>query len=399
MPHALSRRDLLKTAGVAALPASAASRARIRGANDRLNLGVVGCGNRGYYIMTEFQKFPNVRVTAVCDVFGEKAERAAHDAPGAVQLGDHRRLIERKDVDMVLVTTPDHWHAAVSIDAMNAGKDVYVEKPLMFRREEGPAIVRAAQRTQRICQVGLQQRSGELFLKAKREIFDTGLLGHVSMVRTVWHYGAPYDLGDAHEPKPATLDWARFLGQIPWREWSPHQYHNYRLYLDFGGACITDLFTHWIDVVHMLLGQDRPRSVTAGGGIFVARDDRTAPDTANVLAEYDGFNVTFESASLPGMPLEHAMFLGTEGKLWMSRQRYEYTAKEDGAKPVAFQPPDDMVPSHIGNFLDSVRSRREPNCPAHTGERAAQVCLMAREAYIQRRRILNDEETVFSSGS
>jgi predicted dehydrogenase len=378
----MHRRDLLKTA----LLAPAASYGSILGANDRINLGVVGCGNRGTYVMGELQKFPEIRVSAVCDVFGEKTDRAAQSAPGAAGFADHRRLVERRDVDAVLVATPDHWHAAIAIDAMNAGKDVYVEKPLTYRREEGAAIIHAAEANRRICQVGLQQRSGELFLKAKREIVDAGLLGQVSMVRTAWHCGPPYDLGDPNEPKPASLDWDRFLGQAPWRPWNPHQYHHYRLFLDFGGAAMTDLFTHWIDVVHMLLGQDTPRSVAAMGGIFVAKDDRTAPDTANVVAQYDGFTVTFESASLPGLPMEHAVFHGTKGRLWMTRQLYEFTSNEPDAKPVAYEPPDKMVESHIRNFLDCCRSRRRPNCEPYHGDRASQVCLRATEAYRQNSR-------------
>ena len=384
MPVSDDRRTFLKNAAASALFAPAASYARILGANDRINLAVVGCGNRGTYMMGMFQQCPEIKVTAVCDVFGEKTDRAAQAAPGALKSGDHRNVVTRRDVDAVLVTTPDHWHAQVAIDAMNAGKDVYVEKPLTFRREEGPAVVHAAQTNERICQVGMQQRSGELFLHAKREIIDSGLLGNVTMVRTVWHYGAPYDLGDPKEPKPPSLDWTRFLGQVPWRPWNPHQYHHYRLFLDFGGACLTDLFTHWIDVVHMLLGHDSPRSVATVGGIFVARDGRTAPDTANVVAEYNGFTVTFESASLPGMPIEHSIFSGTKGQLWLSRQRYEFTPNEPGAKPVVFEPQDKMVESHIRNFLDCCRSRKAPNCDATHGDRAARVCLLATEAYVRK---------------
>ena len=384
MDSSFSRRDLLKAAAGSALFAPAASYARIPGANDRINLAVVGCGNRGYYLMTMFQKLPDVRIAAVCDVFGEKTDRAAQSAEGALKTGDHRNIIDRRDIDAVVVATPDHWHAQISIDAMKGGKDVYVEKPLIFRQEEGPAIIHAARSTKRICQVGLQQRSGELFLRAKREIIDAGLLGNVSMVRTVWHYSAPFDLGDPAEPQPNSLDWSRFLGQVPWRPWNPHQYHHYRLFLDFGGAAMTDLFTHWIDVVHMLLGQDTPRSVAAVGGIFVAKDDRTAPDTANIVVEYDGFTVTFESASLPGMPGEHIVFSGTKGQLWLSRTRYEFTPKEDGAKPVTFHAEDTLVDDHIRNFLECCRSRNAPNCEPYHGDRSGRVCLLATQAYAQK---------------
>ncbi len=381
------RRDFLKAAAASAFLAPAASYSRILGANDRIQLALVGCGNRGLYMMQTFQKFPEVHVTAVCDVFGEKSERAVQSAPGAVKFADHRPVMDRKDVDAVLIATPDHWHVPVSIDAMSAGKDIYVEKPMMYKLAEGPATIRAARENRRICQVGMQQRSGELFLRAKREIIDAGLLGKVTAVRPVWHYGPPYDLGDPKEAKPASLDWDRFLGQVPWRPWNPHQYHHYRLFLDFGGAAMTDLFTHWIDVVHMLLGQDSPKSISAMGGVFIAKDDRTAPDTANVLVQYDGFTVTFESASLAGMPDEHIILLGTNGRLWMSRRRYEFTSNERGAKPLTFDQPDTLVEDHIRNFLECCRSRQAPHCEPYHGDRAARVCLMATQAYVQERQI------------
>ncbi len=379
----IDRRGFLR-AGVAR--ATATSYSRILGANDRIRLAVAGCGNRGYYMMTKFQSFPGVEIAAVCDVFGEKADKARQAAPTAVKVADHRAIFEHP-VDAVLITTPDHWHAPIAIDAMNAGKDVYVEKPLMFRLEEGPAIIAAAVSNRRICQVGLQQRSGDLFVRARQEIFESGLLGTVSSVHAVWHYSAPYDLGDSRERKPDSLDWNRFLGQVRWRPWNPHQYHHYRLFLDFGGAAMTDLFTHWIDVVHMMLGQDAPKRVAAVGGIFVARDDRTAPDTVNVIAEYGGFTVSFQSTSLDGMPGEYLEFSGSNGRLWLSRRRYQFLPKDGNSKPVTFEPPDTLVESHIRNFLECCRTPRNPNCPPQVGERAARVAIMATDSYSKKQQI------------
>jgi len=134
---------------------------------------------------------PGVEIAAVCDVFQQKMRKAGEAAPGAINFADYRKLLSRKDLDAVIIATPDHWHAAMAIDAMNAGKDVYVEKPLTFRPEEGPEIVGAAEANQRICQVGLQRRSATLFRRAKQEIVDAGLLGKVTFVRAVWHSGEP----------------------------------------------------------------------------------------------------------------------------------------------------------------------------------------------------------------
>ncbi|HZT36443.1 MAG TPA: Gfo/Idh/MocA family oxidoreductase [Bryobacteraceae bacterium] len=384
----MNRRDLFRTAGSAVI--SAASYSRVLGANDAVKLGVIGCGNRGLYLMQVFARMPGVRISAVCDVFGQKTARARNAAPGSLMFSDHRALLERGGVDAVLVTTPDHWHAAVSVDAMLAGKDVYVEKPLSFRLEEGARIIETARQMNRICQVGMQQRSGALFLKAKREIIDAKLLGRISLVRTVWHLGEPYDLGPADEPKPADLDWDRFLGPVPWRPWNPHQYHHYRLYLDFGGGCLTDLFTHWIDVVHMFMGQDAPKAVAAGGGIYIAHDDRSAPDTVNVIAQYDGFNVTYESTALPGMPEEHIVFHGSEGTLTINRKAYEFRAKNERAPAIEYRSPGPLDEDHVRNFVECCRSRKAPNCTAYHGDRAARVSLFAKMSYVLNRKIKLD---------
>ena len=156
----------------------------------------------------------------------------------------------------MLIGVPDHWHAAIAIDALNAGKDVYVEKPLTLRIEEGPPIVKAARINNRICQVGMQQRSGKHYLEAKAEYIDTEKLGKITLARTWWH-GNSYHLRKAPDrlaQQPSNLDWAHFLGPLKWRDWDPQQYWNWRAYLDFGGGQVTDLFTHWIDVVHMFMG-------------------------------------------------------------------------------------------------------------------------------------------------
>ena len=163
----LTRRHLLRSAAGAAMTMAASSYSRVRGANDRIGAGVIGCGGRGLYIMELFQHVPAVQAVAACDVYGERIRDAQQKAVGAKGFSDHRALLESKDVDVVIVATPDHWHAAVSIDAMQAGKDVYVEKPMTFRMEEGPQMVKAARLNKRICQAGMQQRSGPHYMQAR----------------------------------------------------------------------------------------------------------------------------------------------------------------------------------------------------------------------------------------
>jgi predicted dehydrogenase len=173
----LTRREGIKAAALTAL-----SYARVLGANDRIQLGLVGCGERGLYVASFFQKNAEVDLRAVCDVYGDRTHKAVAQAAGAQTFGDHRRLLESSGLDAVLIATPDHWHKAIAIDALSAGKDVYVEKPLTRLREEGPEIVRAARVNNRVCQVGMQQRSGEIYLEARDRFVRTGMLGKISHV-------------------------------------------------------------------------------------------------------------------------------------------------------------------------------------------------------------------------
>src|SRR5512134_1022539 len=253
----VDRRQFIQTTA-AATAATALSYSRILGANERVRLGLIGCGSRGVGNMNNFLKLGTVDVTALCDVYGAQIEQARKSATGAKSFADHRQVLDMKDLDAVIVAVPDHWHKAITIDALNAGKDVYVEKPLTLRIDEGPDIVKAARVSGRVCQVGMQQRSGAHYLQAKREYFDTGKLGKITYVRTWWH-GNGFHLRRAPaslQTQPADLDWARFVGPLRWREYDPQQYYNWRAYLDYGGGQITDLFTHWIDVVHMFTGHE-----------------------------------------------------------------------------------------------------------------------------------------------
>lgn len=385
------RRAFLRTAAQAAVVWTASSYSRILGANEKINLGLIGAGERGRGVMNSFIKTGGVNVTAVCDVYAEMIDRAQKSAAGAKGYSDYRKLLEQKDVDAVLIGTPDHWHATNTIDALNAGKDVYVEKPLTRTIEEGPAIVKAARVNERVCQVGLQQRSGAHYIEAKQKYFDTKALGVITLVRTWWH-GNTYHLRKAPASlatQPSNLDWARFLGPVKWREWDPQQFWNWRAYLDFGGGQVTDLFTHWIDVVHMFLGNDIPTSGVAAGGVYHYKDGRTAPDTINVLLEYGGaYTATFEATLAPGVRGAAIEFCGTEGKLWIDRSRYEFLPAGRGAQPVEVKgPPYDMTLDHVKNFLECVKSRKRPNCDVLDGHRSAQASHLGNISYVQKRRL------------
>jgi predicted dehydrogenase len=375
------RRDFLRQ-GAAAL--TALSYSRVLGANERMQLGLIGCGDRGSYDLGNFLKRSDIDAVAICDVYGARMDRAQQKAPQAKRFNDHRKLLELKDLDIALIATPDHWHAPCAIDALNAGKDVFIEKPLTL---------------------GMQQRSGKHYIRAKKEYIDAGRLGKITLVRTWWH-GNGYHLRRAPESlqtKPADLDWTRFLGPVTWRDYDPQQFYNWRAYLDFGGGQVTDLFTHWIDVVHMFMGHDIPKSAGAAGGVYNYKDGRTAPDTINVLLEYpDDYTVSFEATLVPGISGAAIEFCGTKGRLLIDRQHFAFTpagrnpAEEivfaEGVKPgmtmmEAWKAEGSMDLDHVNNFLECVKSRKLPNGDVLIGHRSAQASHLGNIAYVERRRL------------
>src|SRR5687767_1360027 len=216
-----TRRDLFRAGATSAMAMTALSYSRVLGANEAVRLGLVGCGGRGRHVMGVFQKTKTARVTAVCDVYSDRVDQARQTATDAKSFNDHRRLLEHSELDAVLIATPDHWHSITTIDALNSGKDVYVEKPLTLTIEEGPPIVKAARVNNRICQVGMQQRSGQHYIQAREEIFKPGKLGKITLARTWWHgNGAHLQKAPASlAQQPSNLNWARYLGPIKWRDY------------------------------------------------------------------------------------------------------------------------------------------------------------------------------------
>lgn len=382
----MTRRELTKAAGI-----TAAGYSRILGSNERIGLGVIGTGTRGVYVMTLFQKNPEVDIRALCDVYGARIEQARSKAPDARAFVDHRDLLALKDVDAVLIASPDHWHKDHAIDAMTAGKDVYVEKPMCRTRDEAPLMVRAARANQRICQIGVQQRSGPVFQEPLDKFVRAEALGRITQVDAVWPGGVPRPLPKEPVQKPSNLDWIRFLGPVSYRDWVPGQYLTFRAYLDFNGGKMTDLGHHWLDVVHMYLGERAPKSAVFAGGIYYDfRDGRTAPDNCNALFEYDGFSVYFQSPSCEG---EYGLtFRGDKGKLYVSRNRYEFVPAGREGQAVVRTFPGDITTDHVRNFLDCCRSRNRPKGDAAVAAVSILPPLLAVESYLSGRRIRFDPD-------
>jgi predicted dehydrogenase len=388
----LTRRNLI-SAGAAAM--TAASYSRVLGANDAIRLGVIGCGGRGRGVSGIFARNPDVRIVALCDVWAQRVAQAAETlhADSAAKFSDHRRLLDEDQTDAIYIATPDHWHCPIAIDALNSGKDVYCEKPLSLTIDEGPDVVRAARENNKICQTGMQQRSGATFIQARDEYFKTNKLGKITLVRTVWNGNgahlmkAPASMAN----KPSDLDWNRYLGRARWRDWDPQQYWNFRAYLDFGGGQITDLFTHWIDTVHMLIGQDNPISAVAAGGVYHYHDGRTAPDTISVALEYpENWTATFEATLAPGANGAGMTFFGTNGRMEIDRGGFTFTSAERGAQPVKVKATVEQTVEHVRNFLDCVKSRKLPNGDVYVGHRSAQASHLGNIACTQKRRLKFD---------
>jgi predicted dehydrogenase len=383
----ITRRGAAKAAAITAL-----SYSRVLGANDRVGLGVIGTGERGTYVMTLFQKNPEVEVRALCDVYARRIDEAQQKAPNTKTFGDHRQLLELKEIDAVLIGSPDHWHRDHAVDAMKAGKDVYVEKPMCRTRDEAPDMVRAARVNERMCQVGLQQRSGEIYIEPKEKFIAAGALGKISHIDAVWHGGVVKPEPAEPAEKPSNLDWVRFLGRVKYREWSPGQYLNFRAYLDFNGGKMTDFGHHWMDVVHMYMGERPPKSAVFAGGIYYDfHDGRTAPDTVNALFEYDGFTVLFQSNAYES---EYGItFHGDKGRLFVNRNRYQFVpAGRNATGIVSRQIPGDITADHVRNFLDCCKSRKLPNADVGIASISIIPPLLGVQSYVEKRRLRFDPD-------
>ena len=381
-PEGLTRREFLKNsavtgAGVAALGGLAP--ARVLGANDRVRVALIGSGGRGQYVMSLFQQVPSTEIVAVCDVYEPRRAQAMQKFPGAKDYLDYHEVLDRKDIDAVLIGSPDHWHKAMLVDAVRAGKDVYLEKPIIHSIDEGPEMIRAVEETQRVVQTGTQQRSWEHYLLGKH-IVDSGKLGKVTFVHTYWYQNYFPRRDRPPEVDTSKLDWKKFLGSAPDQDFTVDKFRWWRFYWDFGGGILTDLLTHWIDVIQWYLGQRAPKTATAAGDLYLMRWQ--APDTITATYEFPGdFMVTFTGALNHSVDDGGIEFRGTNATLVVDRAHL--AVYPEGAKlaPGSNRPePEVLVHNqhdgtldHVKDFLECVRSRKVPNAGIQVGVEAART--------------------------
>jgi predicted dehydrogenase len=372
----LNRRAFLTgAAGVAAAAASSDP-----AASDQVVVGFIGTGGRANrHLIPSFRLYDSVRVAALCDVYKPNLEQAVALAGGKVDTyGDYRRVLDRKDIDVVVVATPDHWHCPMVIEACQAGKDVYVEKPLSNEIDPCLKAVAAARGHNRVVQVGLQQRSSAPFLEAYK-IFQSGVLGKVRHVVIINPGGAARPGGGRRPPQeasapPPDLDWEMFQGPAPRHPYSLQRQQNWRSYWEYGCGALSDWGVHLLDVAHWYLGVAAPtHSAAAVYGWLNHPQDERLPDTIDVSWQYPAFVANYSSRS----DVIGTYLWGDEGVLFVNRYGYAVrpvSGSGRGGKPpfeakeVALR--DEFPPSkpalesdeakHIRNFLDCVKSRQRP---------------------------------------
>jgi predicted dehydrogenase len=441
--HDLSRRDFLKTAAAgsvgASLPSISILEARTRPEQtprevppgDRLRIALIGAGGQGMGDTRTALRVPGVDLVAVSDIYDGRLARAKELWGSQVfTTRDYREVLARPDVNAVIVATPDHWHARIAADAMNAGKDVYVEKPMVHAIEEGPGLAETARRTNRILQVGSQRVSSILYAKA-RDLYRSGIIGELNMVEAwinrnsaigAWQYTIPPDAS------PQTIDWDRFIGQAPRHPFDPVRLFRWRNYRDYGTGIPGDLFVHLFSGIHYVLDSTGPTRVMATGGLRYWKDGRDVPDVMLALYDYpathshpaftlslkvnfaegggedQGFRFVGPEGVLtiggPGVtvarhprPKEPGYTIGTFPMAMQQKILEDYRAKYPAVSEVqpsnqeVYAPPDGYSDSydHFVTFFTGVRTRTPVIEDAVFGFRAAAPALLTNESYFEQR--------------
>ncbi|MCI0665134.1 MAG: Gfo/Idh/MocA family oxidoreductase [Acidobacteria bacterium] len=427
MKKRINRREFIKQSTVTSAAAGLAFHAnastfaydRDDSPNERINIGFIGTGARAHDVMSDVLRIPGFEVVAVCDAYQGRITRALERTGGRAKVyKDHRELLAAQGIDAVYIGTPDHLHKEHAIAALEAGKDVYIEKPLTYTIDDGAEIIAAVKKTGRILQVGSQNISSPVQIKAK-EIIASGRLGQITMIRSTtnrntaggaWIYPIPPDASKE------TVNWEMFLGNAPKSPFSLERFFRWRCYKDYSGGIATDLYVHTMTTIHFIMGAKAPDYVVATGELYRWKESRDVPDTLNAILQYpEGFTVnlsaTFNNQSGSGRSFE---ILGTKGSLTIGRDLVfnpEQPIDDNGwivdSWPSEFQKayykdpkirsaemPDSWDPIvlpgsehwsgvgrnstvlHFENFQKSIKERKQPTEDVYAGHRAAAVAHM-----------------------
>jgi predicted dehydrogenase len=419
----ISRREFAgAVGGAAALWTAAVPAVGAVGANDKVRIGIIGAGSRGGQLLDTFLPQKDVDLVAVCDVddsqAGKTAERVAkHSGKKPATCRDYRKVLDDKDVDAVIIATPDHWHAIPAIHAVMAGKDVYVEKPVGHNVAEGQAMIKAARKYDKIMAVGTQQRSSTNFQKAV-EAVKSGKIGKVFWIQT-WNFENISPAGMGRYPDtdpPAGVDYDRWLGPAPKRPFNSNRFHLlFRWWFDYAGGMMSDWGVHLNDIALWALDSKGPQSVSSTGGVFTTDDGRDTPDTLQVVYEFPGCTLTYSMRKGNGLRFNGhdygILFCGTDGSLFLDRSGHEITpdkisepygirlvhgtkpVREIQLKPSSHKAENDGQPAHVRDFLDCLRSRKRPVADIEIAHRSTNTCHLGNIAYKVGRKLFWDSET------
>jgi predicted dehydrogenase len=405
----MESRDLGRRGFVAGcLTASAASYVRAAGANDRVRVANIGCGRRGLLReLIQLKDNANIEIAAVCDTWRQKREKAAADVKeftgkDPFQTARFADVLARSDIDAVVIGTPDHLHCSMLIEAIKAGKDVYVEKPLAMNMKELLRAYDAVKRSNRIVQIGTQMRSYPNSGGAKK-LIESGGLGKILKVEQVRNGYSPYWMSYGGErffserPAEADVDWKAFLGDRKARPFDSVQYQRWYGFRDFSRGPHTNLMVHFIDQVHYITGASIPKRVVALGGTYRWKGEFDAPDSVEVLLEYpEDFMVRYCTVFGTGAG-NYAKWFGTRATLdakSLSPSQKWIVSGQGSGEPDRVNGELEVVPvespHHMQNFLDCVRSRKQPIAPIEAGYAHSVAVIMADEALTGGRRMVYD---------
>lgn len=398
MEKRLTRRSFTKAGTATAIGIAASTApsrvARALGANNRVRLGFIGVANRGGQLIDGFTAHDDIEIVALCDVDQLTLGKAHGRVGGKVEtFSDFRHVIDRKDIDAVVIATPDHWHAIQTVMACDAGKDVYVEKPLSITIHEGRRMVEAARRNDRVVQVGTHRRSSKLYADLA-ERTTAGDFGRICVSRA-YRISNMFPDGIGHATPatpPAQLDWDMWLGPRPIRSYqdniAPYKFRWWDLYSSQMG----NWGVHYLDAIRWCTGELAPAAVCAMGGRFAVDDDRTIPDTMEVTFEFKSGRLAifgqYETSGNPILPYGEIELRGTQGTVYVGTKGYQVVPERGGQfqsrRPRMSNEEHEsdgdnasLTALHARNFLDCMRSREKPNADVETGHRSTSLSLMA----------------------
>ncbi|MCB1021684.1 MAG: Gfo/Idh/MocA family oxidoreductase [Acidobacteria bacterium] len=379
------------------LLSSASAAALAQSPNETIRMGLIGAGGRGRTVTGEFKKDPKLRVHAVCDVYEPNLEAGLSAAgPGAKAYRNYKQLLDDKDVDVVLIATPEHWHHRMVLDAIAAGKDVYVEKPLCHSPEEGKELVEVQRKSDRIVQVGMQRRSYNLYKEA-RDLRRKGELGTVRMVRTYWLNN---QASIRESPFGGPIDWEQWLGPAKARtgaiEKNPAHFFNWRHMSDYAGGIVIDQGAHIYDSIHMIMDAGYPTAVNASAckGHIAGADQ---PESVVVIAEYPQdflavFTINYSAMRYEQRADQLNAYDGDKARMDIGREFLRvYPSASPAAPSIAKEQPGGFTQAttdHVANFLECVRTRKEPAAPIEKGFHAALILQLANLSLEQGKKIL-----------